>query len=114
MFNNISEIDAVSLKKLLASGEKVRLIDVREPSEMAQGVIDGAEAMPLHTVPLHIDSFKPGETIIFYCLSGARSAQACMFLQRQKAFNPAIYAVVLQVGRTQAMRLLSRATETSA
>ena len=79
----INEIDVAHLKTLLASGEKVRLIDVREPSEMAQGMIDGAEAMPLHTVPLHVNDFKAEENIVFYCLSGARSAQACMFLERQ-------------------------------
>ena len=83
----INEIDVARLKTLLASGEKVRLIDVREPSEMAQGMIDGAEAMPLHTVPAYASGFKADETIVFYCLSGARSAQACMFLERTQGIK---------------------------
>lgn len=81
----IKEIDAASLAALLeARGESVRVLDVRSPEEMAQGMIAGGEALPLHLLPLQLDQFRNEQrTLVFYCRSGARSAQACQFLARQ-------------------------------
>jgi len=77
---NISEIDASGLNAWLKSGKQVRLVDVRSPAEMAQGMIPDAEQLPLHLLPLQIDQFKDDEVItVFYCRTGARSAQACAF-----------------------------------
>lgn len=90
----IREVDAAGLKKLLDSGEKVRLIDVRSASEVAQGIIEGSEFMPLHTLPMRMNELPKDETIVFYCRSGARSAQACMFL----AQNTGIEAINLRGG----------------
>lgn len=78
--SGIREIDTTALKQLLDSGEKVRLIDVRSASEVAQGMIEGSEFMPLHTLPMRMHELPNDETIVFYCRSGARSAQACLFL----------------------------------
>ena len=90
----IREIDATGLKQLLGSGEKVRLIDVRSASEVAQGIIEGSEFMPLHTLPMRMNELPKDETIVFYCRSGARSAQACMFLTQ----NTGIEAINLRGG----------------
>lgn len=90
----IREVDAAGLQKMLDSGEKIRLIDVRSASEVAQGIIAGSEFMPLHTLPLRMNDLPKDETIVFYCRSGARSAQACMFL----AQNTGIDAVNLRGG----------------
>lgn len=83
----IQEIDAVELKKLLDAGEKIRLVDVRSPAEIAQGMIEGAEVMPLHTLPLQMNNLPRDEKIVFYCRSGARSAQACMFLKQNTGLD---------------------------
>jgi rhodanese-related sulfurtransferase len=55
---------------------KVRVIDVRTAEEVAEGMIPGAEHMPL-------DSFDPaklgaddGREIVLYCRSGRRSTMA--------------------------------------
>ncbi|MGB3916109.1 rhodanese-like domain-containing protein [Thiothrix litoralis] len=90
----IREVDAAGLQKMLDSGEKVRLIDVRSASEVAQGIIENSEFMPLHTLPLRMNDLPKDETIVFYCRSGARSAQACMFLSQ----NTGIEAVNLRGG----------------
>ncbi|EIJ34659.1 rhodanese-like domain-containing protein [Thiothrix nivea] len=90
----IREVDAAGLKKLLDSDEKVRLIDVRSASEVAQGIIEGSEFMPLHTLPMRMNDLPKDETIVFYCRSGARSAQACMFLKQ----NTGIDAINLRGG----------------
>lgn len=83
----IREVDAPALKQLLDSAEKVRLIDVRSASEVAQGIIEGSEFMPLHTLPMRMNELPPDETIVFYCRSGARSAQACMYLAQNTGVN---------------------------
>ncbi len=70
-----------ALKK--AQPGALRVIDVREFSEMASGVIPGAEPMPLATVPLRLSELAQDEQLVFVCRSGARSAQACVFLQQR-------------------------------
>lgn len=77
------EVDADTLTSWMSSGEAV-VIDVRSPAEAARGMIGGADLMPLHTIPLKIDEIKErGAKVIFYCQSGARSAQACAFMAQQ-------------------------------
>ncbi len=81
---NIKEIDVFELQQMLADGsEKLSLIDVRSPAEIAQGAIPGAEAMPLHLLPMQLDKLPADGKIIFYCRTGARSAQACAFVGAQ-------------------------------
>jgi rhodanese-related sulfurtransferase len=77
--STIKEIDAPVLQEWLeGKSSSFRIIDVRSPQEIAGGTIPGAEAMPLN---LH--EFDPKETYVFICRSGARSAQACMFMQQR-------------------------------
>lgn len=78
----VSEIESRELAKILAEApDSIQLVDVRSPQEMAQGVIQGADMLPLHLVPLKADEWS-GDTrpMVVYCRSGARSAQACAFL----------------------------------
>lgn len=75
-----NEVDAATVEQWLAAGEPLRLVDVRTPAETARGVIGGAELLPLHLLPLKLQELGSAERIVFYCQSGARSAQACMFL----------------------------------
>ena len=85
----VKEIDARGLASLLESDEPFELIDVRTPAEAARGVIHGGRNIPLHLLPLHLDQLvRSGRKIVFYCRSGARSAQACMFLA-QHGFDQA-------------------------
>lgn len=80
----IKEIEAPELARWLEEGEgKFRIIDVRQMSEIAAGTIPGAEAMPLHTLPMRLHELPRDERLVFVCRSGARSAQACAFLQAQ-------------------------------
>ncbi|MFP4640091.1 MAG: rhodanese-like domain-containing protein [Guyparkeria sp.] len=66
---------------------EVELFDVRGPAETDRGVIEGAELVPLHMVPLNVDRFRSDRDVVIYCHSGARSAQACLFLLRQGVEN---------------------------
>jgi rhodanese-related sulfurtransferase len=94
----VKEIDASGLKEMLDNagkdGKKVRLLDVRSQAEYAQGIIEGGEFVPLHTLPLKINELNKDDINVIYCRSGARSAQACMYL----AQNTDIEALNLRGG----------------
>ncbi|MDT8387068.1 MAG: rhodanese-like domain-containing protein [Thiogranum sp.] len=63
--------------------ESFFLIDVRSVEEMAQGVLPNAEPVPMHLIPLKIHELRERKTLIFYCRSGARSAQVYRYLLQQ-------------------------------
>jgi rhodanese-related sulfurtransferase len=73
-------IAPVTLKALLASSDKIVLIDVREPDEYAAGHIDGARLMPLGTVETAYRDLPKDVKLVVYCRSGKRSAKAVSFL----------------------------------
>ncbi len=84
----IKEIDVDELSKQLENlPGNVKLIDVRTPAEVARGRISGSENLPLHVIPLKVDEFNNNDTIIFYCQTGARSAQACAFMTSKGVDN---------------------------
>lgn len=84
MYFGIKEIEAGELAKRVTSQDKsIKIIDVREMSEISGGTIPGAIPMPLATVPLRLNEFEPHDELVLICRSGARSAQACMFMQQQ-------------------------------
>ncbi len=78
----VKEIDAATLKQMMEEDPDLQLFDVRSQAEFAQGIIPGGEFMPLHTVPLKLNELDKDKTTVFYCRSGARSAQACAFVQQ--------------------------------
>jgi len=82
--NNIKEIEAPELALWVSNTtHKLRVIDVRQMQEIAMGTVPRAEALPLHTLPARIHELSPAEKLVIVCRSGARSAQACMYLQQQ-------------------------------
>lgn len=78
----MTEIDATTLaRRLEEDPDGLRLLDIRSPQEMAQGMIPGGEPLPMHLIPLQErDLIASDRPIVLYCRSGARSAQACMYL----------------------------------
>lgn len=69
-------ITAPQLAELLASGEKVTLIDVREPWEAEIVKLDGDLLMPLRQIQLD-PTLVPDEGVtVFYCHYGPRSDHA--------------------------------------
>jgi rhodanese-related sulfurtransferase len=85
---NVKEIDAPELAKWFnATTHSFRVIDVRQMEEIKQGTVPKAEALPLHTLPVKMHDLSKDEKLVMVCRSGARSAQACMFLQQQGFSN---------------------------
>jgi rhodanese-related sulfurtransferase len=86
--NAIKEVDATEFAQWVNdSDHKLRVIDVRQMQEIATGTVPKAEAVPLHTLPVRINELSPAEKLVVVCHSGARSAQACMYLQQQGFSN---------------------------
>lgn len=76
-------ISVEALKEKIDSGEKINLVDVREPHEHSDFNIGGI-LLPLGQVQmLQIDAIEDlkNEEIYIYCRSGNRSGQACMMLE---------------------------------
>ncbi len=85
---NVKEIDATQLAQWVEdASHKMRVIDVRGMEEIAHGTVPKAEALPLHTLPARVQDLSKEEKLVMVCRSGARSAQACMFLQQQGFAN---------------------------
>ncbi len=79
---HVREITVDSLKQKIDNGDTFRLIDVRTEQEYQQGMIENGELIPLDILPNYINSLKQEDNIIFYCRSGQRSANACLFLEQ--------------------------------
>ncbi|RPI69551.1 MAG: rhodanese-like domain-containing protein [Ignavibacteriae bacterium] len=79
----MKEINANDLKARLNAGEKVILLDVRQPEEHEAQHIPNSMLIPLGELEERIDELEEyrDKEIIVYCRSGARSGQACMFLE---------------------------------
>jgi rhodanese-related sulfurtransferase len=75
-------ITAEEVKKRLDAGEKLNIVDVREPHENAEFNIGGL-LLPLGKVQtMQLDDIEDlkNEEVIVYCRSGNRSGQACQIL----------------------------------
>jgi rhodanese-related sulfurtransferase len=78
----MTTITAEEVKQRLDAGEKLNIIDVREPHENAEFNIGGV-LFPLGKVQtMQIDELEDlkEEELIIYCRSGNRSGQACQIL----------------------------------
>ncbi len=80
----IKEIDSAELKRMQQSGSGLKIIDVREPDEVAQGAIAGSVALPRGQLEHKIDTITTdkNEPIVCYCGGGGRSALAAHSLKR--------------------------------
>ncbi|MCW8983544.1 MAG: rhodanese-like domain-containing protein [Gammaproteobacteria bacterium] len=86
MMSSINEIDVHELHNMISSDD-VLLVDVRSHAEVTQGAIPGASHLPLHLLPLQLDQLPRDKKIVFYCRTGARSAQACLYAANQGSDN---------------------------
>ena len=90
-FSSIKEIDAKELADWMADdARQFRIIDVREPMEIAQGSIPGAEPMPMSSLGSRLGELGSDESLVFICRSGARSGQVCAYLAQngyENAYN---------------------------
>lgn len=82
-----SKKDTSQMENLIKGG--AFLVDVRTPSEFAQGNVKGSTNIPLDQIQNQLSKFKGKEHIIVFCRSGNRSSQAKAILEQNGFANVA-------------------------
>ena len=80
----MKNITVEALKQRMDNGEKINLVDVREPHEYAEANI-GGKLVPLGKVQtMQVEELEDlkDEEVVVYCRSGRRSMMACMVLDQ--------------------------------
>lgn len=87
---NHLEITVSAVKEMLDKGERVRLIDVREPREYQLCQIPGSELIPMGTIPQHLtqleDHAEEAKLVVF-CHHGMRSLNVVAWLREKGIGN---------------------------
>jgi rhodanese-related sulfurtransferase len=77
------EITPAEVKQRLDCGDKLVLIDVREPWEFSVCRIEGAKLIPMGTVPANLQALDTDDEIVVYCHHGVRSLDVTVWLRGQ-------------------------------
>jgi adenylyltransferase/sulfurtransferase len=81
------EISPQQLRQRLDRGDRLLLIDVREPDEHQICRIDGAKLIPMRTIPANLQALDTGDDVICYCHHGMRSMDVAVWLRHQGVEN---------------------------
>jgi adenylyltransferase/sulfurtransferase len=76
----VPEITVKELKRRLDAGDKIHVVDVREPGEYEICNLGGL-LIPLGELPARLHELDAESEIVVHCRSGNRSARAVEFLQ---------------------------------
>jgi rhodanese-related sulfurtransferase len=81
----MKSVSARELAGWLADERRAKplLLDVREPWEHRICRIEGAELVPMQTVPAKVDELPADRPIVCFCHHGGRSMQVALFLEHQ-------------------------------
>lgn len=74
------DLHPTEVKKILDDNNGARLIDVREEWEHRIAHIENSELIPMSNFMHHLEELNTDDELIFYCHTGARSANICRFL----------------------------------
>ncbi len=91
MFNHRDDVEVASRLTTNAMGERMadvpelQIVDVRNPGEVADGVIPGAVNIPVGQLPDRTGELDPRKPTVVYCAGGYRSSVAASLL-RQRGF----------------------------
>lgn len=77
------EISAREVKERLDRGDKLMLVDVREPHEYEVCHIEGALLIPMGSVPANLQKLDVDEDVICFCHHGMRSMDVANWLRGQ-------------------------------
>jgi adenylyltransferase/sulfurtransferase len=80
--SELEEITATELKQRIDRGDKLQIIDVREPGEYEIARIAGARLIPLGEVVNRRQEIDAGRETIVHCKAGVRSARAIASLKQ--------------------------------
>lgn len=77
------ETTVEELKQRLDKGDKVFILDVRNPEEFQICRIPGSMLLPLPELPQRFSELDKGKEMVVHCKSGMRSQKAIQFLRQQ-------------------------------
>ncbi len=80
------EITPQDVKRRVDGGERLTLIDVREPAEFQAARIAGAELIPMRTIPAELQRLEAAaddSTLVVLCHHGVRSLNVVNWLREQ-------------------------------
>jgi rhodanese-related sulfurtransferase len=84
------ELTPQQIEAKRAAGESMCLIDCREPEEWALCRIEGANLLPMHSTPAHLqhlDAQAEETLLVVYCHHGVRSLNVVSWLRAQGVDN---------------------------
>ena len=84
------ELTPQQIEAKRAAGESLCLIDCREPEEWALCRIEGANLLPMHSTPAHLqqlDAQAEETLLVVYCHHGVRSLNVVSWLRAQGVDN---------------------------
>jgi adenylyltransferase/sulfurtransferase len=101
------EITVEELKARLDCGERLLVLDVRNPEEIQICRIAGTTVIPLPELPRRFGELDRNQEMVVHCKSGVRSAKAIAFLRQQgftklKNLKGGILAWAERIDRTMA------------
>jgi len=98
----VPEIGPAELARRIGAGERILLLDVREPAEYAQSRIPGALRVPpkapAAAVLAEYGARMAGATVVFYCAVGWRSGVMLQGIRQAAAEAPAASLLNLRGG----------------
>ncbi len=78
--NGVPQMDARTLAERLRRGERIVLLDCREPEELAIARLEGAVHMPLNEITVRFTELDPDDEIVVVCRTGRRSQSVAAWL----------------------------------
>ncbi len=84
----MQEITATELKARIDAGDKLSIIDVRQPDEHAFARIEGSKLIPLGQLLGRAAELDPTQDAVIYCKTGGRSGRAILALQQAGYAGP--------------------------
>jgi rhodanese-related sulfurtransferase len=77
-------VSPAELQRLLDSGHRLVVLDVREPEEVAVARLKGSLHIPMGDIPGRLHELDPDADIVVYCHHGIRSASVAAFLTQRE------------------------------
>jgi rhodanese-related sulfurtransferase len=84
------ELSPQEVQSRVANGDRLIWIDVREPDEFAITRIEGAQLLPMQSVPAEVQRLErlaDDATLVLVCHHGVRSLQVSSWLRQQGLDN---------------------------
>ncbi|MGI8961931.1 MAG: rhodanese-like domain-containing protein [Bryobacteraceae bacterium] len=84
------ELSPKEVRSRVAAGDRLVFIDVRDPEEIAMTRIEGAQLIPMESVPAEIqrlEALADEASLVILCHHGVRSLQVASWLRQQGLDN---------------------------